>query len=492
MSSDNIIFLYNQKAIIYDGYNIQSADFKDSKKYFTAAIIPLKYLNTFSYKIANTTNDDEIAIQTEIKMYSEGGLNADKEYVVDYIKYDIGSDYLVEAFALSKEHFDEYFGEYTKKVAAIDMVFPQFLVYQSLYDNKLDKQSNDLIIYISETESFAALYQNGRYIGHRILSSLSDISKKTGIEIVKLKEYLQTKGLIQSNYTMDETHILDSIQSILFKDIEKIMYSINHKRSLFGFDALDKVFIDFNNHNILGLEQLFVPYGYDSLTINTFDFKEDEKFGNIFLYVDYLYKLNSMAKEDNNYQHLNFSFLERRKPIFEYLLVKYSFVFAFSVIICLIIYTYIEILLFQQQSEINQKQTALKEEKAKYLKFEKKLQKIKKEYTDLHKKQNKIEDSIFVYENTINTIPLIQNAKYKRQKFMNDVILALAKFKLNTQFIKQHNDKTMDIMLISNSKNRENIAKFINELLKKQYHNVSTKQIYLDKTIYKSLIRIEL
>ena len=432
-------------------------------------------------------------MQTEIKMYSEGGLNVDKEYIIDYIKYDIGSDYLIEAFALDKEIFDEYFEEYTKKVTAIDMVFPRFLAYQTLYDEKLEKESNDLILYISETESFAALYQNGRYIGHRMLSSLNEISKRVGIEVAKLKEYLQTKGLVQANYTLDEIHILDAVQSILFKDMEKIMYSMNQKRSLFGFDGLNGVYIDFYEHNILGIEQFFVPYGYDSLEVNKFGFEEDDKYGNISIYTDYLYKFHSTKKEDpDRYQYLNFSFFERKKPLIKYLFLKYVLVFVVSIIICLVAYISFEILLSKQKSKIDKKQAILKEEKTKASNFKKKLVALKKEYTVFQKKQQNLEDSIFVYKNTLATIPLIQNKKYKRQKFMNDVVLTLKKFKLNTLYIKQYDDKSMDIMLISDSQKREHITKFINELLKKNYHSVSTKQIYLDKNIYKSLIRIQL
>ena len=491
--SGDIVFLHNQKAIIYDGKEAHSADFKESKNNFTAASIPLKYLSTFSYKIANTTHDDEIAMQTEIKMYSESGLNPDKEYIIDYIKYDVGTDYLIEAFALSKEHFDEYFSDYVKKVAAIDMVFPRFLAYQTLYDEKFDKNSNDLILYISETESFAALYQNGRYIGHRLLSSLSEISKRIGIEVTKLQEYLQTKGLIQANYSLDETHILDSVQSILFKDMEKIMYSMNQKRSLFGFDGINKVIIDFYEKNILGIEQFFVPYGYESLEIDTLSFEEDEKYGNISIYLDYLYKLNNSSQENENpYQQLNLSFLERKKPLINYVALKYGILFAASVLVCVTVYTYFEIMLSQQQDQLEQKRLALKHEKVKYTKFGKKLKILQKEYAQLHEKENKIKDTVFVYENTVNTIPLIQETKYKRQKFMNDVLLALAKYKLNTQFIKQYDDKSMDILLISDTKDRDHITKFIDALLTKHYHNVSTEKIYLDKNIYKSIIRIQL
>ena len=491
--NSNILFLYNQKSIIYDGKEAQSADFKESKNSFTVSIVPLKYLTTFSYKIAKTTGDDEIAMQTEIKMYTDSGLNPEKEYIIDYIKYNLDNDYLIEAFALSKEHFDEYFDEYAKEVVAVDMLSPRFLVYQALYDEKFDKISNDLIIYLSETESFAALYQNGRYIGYRLLSSLNEMSKSIGIEVVKLKDYLQTKGIVQENYELEEIHILDSIQNILFKDMEKIMYSINQKRSLFGFNGLNRVIIDFDEKNIPGLGQFFVPYGYDSLEIDSLSSKENEKYGNISVYIDYFYKLNNEQQEDeNSYQKLNFSFLERKKPLIKYLTLKYAILFGISLLISLSFYIYFNIMLSQQQDQLKEKQNILKKETVKYSKFAKKLSTLRKEYVQLHEKENKIKDSLFIYENTLNTIPMIKDTKYKRQKFMNDVILALAKYKLNTEFIKQHDDKSMEILLISDKKGREHITKFIDELLLKHYHNVSTKKIYLEKNIYKSMVRIQL
>lgn len=488
--SSGIILLYNQKAIIYDGKKLQSTDFKDTKKNFTSALIPIKYLNLFSYKISKDTSDDDIAIQTEIKMYNEGGLNSEKEYVIDYIKYDIGSEYLIEAFALSKDNFDAYFSEYASKVSALDMLFPRFLSYQALYDDNEGK--NDLILYISEGESFATLYQKGRYIGYRSLNSIEEISKKTGIEVAKLKEYLQTKGLSQENYGLDEMHILDSVQGILLKDIEKIMYSLNQKRSLFGFDGIDRVFVDFEGYNIPGLEQFFVPYGYDSLSIDTLKYETNDKYGNISIVAKYLYQMHSIQKEDaGDYQSINLSFLLRKKPITKYLTFKYALVLTVTVVVCFTIYLYFETLLSQQRDKIRQRQIALKQEKAKAAKFKKKFIEFKKKYNDLQKTQKKIEDDIFVYENTLSAIPLIESEKYRRQKFMNDIVLTLKMYKLNALYIKQHDNKSLDIMLVSDSKKRDNIAKFMKELLKKGYQSATTKQIFLQKGIYKSQIRIE-
>ena len=493
LKSNNILFLYNQKPIIYDGKELQTADFKESKNSFTAATVPLNYLSIFSYKIANTTDNDAIAMQTEIKMYNEAGLNPDKAYIIDYIKYDLEGEYLIEAFALSRENFDNIFSEYLSKVTAIDMVFPRCLTYQSLYSEKLNKSSNDLILYISETESFATLYQNGKYIGHRVLSSLSEISKSVGVEVVKLKEFLQTKGLLQENYNLDEMHIFDLIQNIFFKDIEKIIYSINQKRSLFGFDGINRIIIDFNEKNILGLEQFFIPYGYDSLEIITLSFKEDKKYGEIFLYMDYIYMLHNISSTDENlYQQLSLSFLERKKPLVEYFVLKYGILFVVALLIPITIYAYSEMVLSQEQKQLKEKQLRLKQEKQKYLKYSSRLKIFQKEYVQLQKREKKTEELLSVYQDTINAIPLIQDTKYKREKFMNDVLGALKKYKLNTEFINQYDATSMDVMLISDKKGRNYIAMFMDELLAKHYRTVSTEKIHLENNIYKSMVRIKL
>ncbi len=488
MENSRVILLYNEKALFFDGENIKSANFKDTKKYYTGALLPLKYIDTLTFKLPKTLSEEELSIHIEMKMYNEGGLDANKEYVIDFIKYDMGDNYIVEAFALSKDDFDEVFKKYIKKVSAIDIVFPRFLSYQALYQKELSKESNDLFIYLSEDEAFGAVYKKGEYIGYRIIDPLSQISKKVGVEVVKLKEYLSQKGLIRENYSLEETHIIDALQDLFLKNIEKIVYFINHKRSIFGLEGIDNIYIDFYGSELKGIKDFFVSFGYEDIDIKRLEccnVKDTEI--NLYIVCQYLYQVANEEKR----QKINLTYLERRKPIYQYLVFKYTLALLFFALLGLGTYGYFYYKDSELQDIISQKESRLKRLKNESAQLLKKLKELKDKNQKIKVNIKNIEHDIFVYETTIKMIPLIEKQKLKREKFMNDVVFALAKYKLNTKYIKQKNSKDMEISLISEFYQRDKIAKFIDRLLKENYKDVYTKKIGYENGIYKSIVKVQ-
>ena len=485
----NIIFLYDKKALFFDGKEIKSANFKDSKEYFTASIIPFKYIITLTFKMPKNLSDDELQTQIEIKMYNEAGLNSNKDYVIDYLKYDIGEEYIIEGFALSKDDFEKEFEFYRKKIEAIDLLFPRFLSYQAIYNKELSKEKNDLFIVLDEDESFGAIYKNGEYIGHRAIDSLSTISKKTGIESAKLKEYLSEKGLKKENYSLEETDIIDSLQNIFLKNVEKLIYTVNHKRGMFGFAGIDRVIIDFYGKEIEGLKDFFIPYGYEDIEIEKLKCcTEDAANATVFLFCEYAYEA---ANDVENLQKINLSFWEGKKPILEYKVFRYSAVFSLFVLFSFIIYGY-----FFYQADLLDKKISQKNEKLKKLEkislnYRKKLEQLKKENSKITDEIKSLEHKEFVYETTLKMMPFLDNQKLNREKFMNDVVSILAKYRLNTEYIRQTNPRDMEVFIISQNNQRDKIAKFINDILKKGYTKAQTSEIIYDNGIYKSSVRIQ-
>ena len=135
MQEHNSVLLYhNDKLLRYDGETLHNADFKENKTLFTGAFIPLYNLKSFSFKLPKTLSADELQMHIEMKMYNEGGLDAEKEYVIDFLQYDGGDVYLIEAFAVLEEECRTLFGDSIKKLEAIDILFPRFLIYQTLYE----------------------------------------------------------------------------------------------------------------------------------------------------------------------------------------------------------------------------------------------------------------------------------------------------------------------------------------------------------------------
>ena len=487
MTENSIIFLDSEHTIVYDGKKaVLDTKIKHSEL-FSAATIPLKYIHSFSFKISKNVSDDELVLKTELKMYKEGGLDAEKEYSIDFIKYDLGDEYLIEAFALAKDDFDNYLANFPYKIDVIDFASPRFLAYEALYETKKIEKSNDLYIYISDDEAFGAIYQNGKYIGHRVINSLQAISKRTGLELIKLKEYLSEKGFKRENYTLDDTIILDTIIEVFSKDIEKIVYSINHKRGLFGLSGLDSVFIDFDGHNLEGIEEFFSQYGFEP-TIKPLKQQVQELTPSLSVLLDYIFKLHNGA----DFHQINLTLLERKKPLIQYIGFRYILEILVVIVFLLGIGIYVSYYLDTQEDKISDFNRKVKEQKKRVEALTLRMKKIQKKNSSLLKEKKALEDKIFVYETTFRIIPMIGEMSIKRQKMMNDILTVLKRYRLNSSSLMQKDEKSFEIMLISKSNRRSDIAKFMHDLIKMGYRNVTTQDITYENGIYKSKIYIGL
>jgi len=487
LAGNSIIFLEKEHTVAYDGEKPVLDTKNEHPELFSAVVIPLKYIHSFSYKIPNNVTDDELALKTELKMYKEGGLNAEKEHSIDFIKYDLGDEYLIEAFALAKDDFDDYLTSFSYKTDVVDLAFPRFLAYQVLYETQKVEKSNDLYIYISDDEAFGAIYQDGKYIGNRVINSLQAISKQTGLELVKLKEYLREKGFKRENYTLEETLILDTIVEVFSKDIEKIVYSINHKRGLFGLSGIDSVFIDFDGNNLEGIEDFFSQYGFEP-TIQPLQQRTQEPSPSLSVLLGYIFKLHNGA----NFHHINLTHLARKKPLTRYLGFQYLIETVIIIVFLLGIGITAAYYTGTQKDEISELNSKVKEHKQKIEKLSLRMKKVQKKNNSLRKEKKALEDQIFIQETTFRVIPMINEIGIKRQKMMNDILKVLKRYQLNSSSLLQKDEKSFEILLISQSNRRGDISKFMHDLIKMGYKNVMTRDITYENGIYKSKIYIGL
>jgi len=487
VTENSIVFLDNEHTIVYDGEKPVFDTKNNYPELFSAAAIPLKYIHTFSYKILNNVADDELALKTELKMYKEGGLDAEKEYSIDFIKYDLGDEYLIEAFALAKDDFEHYLADFSYKIDVVDFAFPRFLTYEALYETQKTEKSNDLYIYISDDEAFGTIYQNGKYIGHRVINSLGAISKRTGLELVKLKEYLQEKGFKRENYTLEETLILDTITEVFSKDIEKIVYSVNHKRGLFGLSGIDSIFIDFDGNNLEGIEEFFLQYGFEP-TIKPLQQQTQELTPSLFVLLSYIFQLHNGA----DFHRVNLTHLARKKPLIQYVGFRYLIETVIIIVFLLGIGIFISYHLGTQKDKISELNPKVKEQKKRIEELSLRIKKMQKKNSSLLKEKKAFEDKIFVYETTFRIIPMAGQIGIKRQKMMNDILKVLKKYRLNSSSLLQKDEKSFEILLISQSNRRSDISKFMHDLIEMGYKNVMTRDITYENGIYKSKIYIGL
>ena len=481
-----VLLLEKEKPFFFANEQLETGSYKSESSLFSALVLPLNLLHFHLVKLPLTTSDEDIAIQAEIQFYKEGGLNPDKEYVIDYVKNDIGEEYLVDLFAIEKSVFEEYVKSFSYDIIAVDFAFPRFISYEALYEESIESSGVELIMHLSDAEASVTLFSDGKYIGHRSISSVEIIAKKVGIEQAKVKELLETNGLKQENYSLDDMLFYNEIVAVLSKDIEKIVYMVNHRRRFFKFDTVNIIRVDFNGLGLDGLEAFFSNFGLESKVVPLF---EVEPAVPSYYYVPLLYA--TAVEEQKSVTEINLTALKRKKPLIHYKVIHYmAFVFLLFTILGSVS-LYMEYTKAQKQEQLKKIETEYKKAQNRYLKLVKAFKKFKKDHQNLIKIRKEKEDRLFVLENTYNILPLAEDLGRSRQQFMNDTLEALKRYHLNVSLIKQTKDQELELVVISLSKNRDGIAKFIQLMLQKGYSSVSTRKITFEDGVYKSLIRIE-
>ncbi len=484
----NSVIVSKNKLYRFKEQGIEVIEPKSAAKYRVGARLPLQDITALSFKLPLNLSAEQLAVQVELKMYQEGGLDPNRDYAIDFVSYKIEAENitLVEAFAAAKEDIEHRFGEIAKRVGFIDILYPKFIAYEALYDRELRLKENHLFFYLSEEEAFAVIYQDGRYIGYRAIDSLANISKKLGIEVAKLKSLLIQKGVVMANYTPEEMHIFDGLQETLFKNIEKVVYAINFKRSFFGLEHIDRLIVDFEGELIPGLRDMFVAFGIDGEWIEQplgcCDFKAQEAS----LATEALY----VANFDELEQRLNFTFFERKKPLWHYR-VLWVGVAAFLTLIALgAFWSYLRMQKGALEEEITRKEAQLQRLKRSNAKLFRHLKKLKEQKRLLLEDIQKRRDHIAIYQDTLDAIPFVEKSKMAREKMINDIVEGLYRFRLSARSIEQNGTKVAYVEILSQNDEREKIARFISFLLDKNYSDVQTQRIEKEDGLYHSRVKV--
>lgn len=485
MEHQKYLFIEHDRIRTYQEGVFGEPSAREYKELYSGAIIPLSLLNTHTLKLPERLSEEELRIQVEIRMFEEGNLSSDEEYTIDYIRHSITTDDsdLVEVFALSQTKAGEYFTSSLTKSPSIDRIIPGFMVYGSLY--KALTPQNDLFIYWGEEEAYAAIYQDGRYIAHRSIETLASIAVDTGLDLPKLKTFLHTKGVIEENYLSEELNKYILLQEKIAKNIERIVHTINHKRGLFGLSGIDNCYLDFEGESILGLSSVFEAYGVKGVTFTSLK-REGCSPENIH---DALCGDAFMETQEGMF---NLSPYVRKAPWYRRESGKFLGFVGGSFLIVLIASLSIGWLVSneeERQAELTAKLETLKQETATLAAT------LKQNTNRLHEEQNKsksIQNEIALYHGAEETAVLIHDMHAARQQFLLDTTSELGRYRLGAILMEQNGSKEMSILVVSEYRKRDDIAKLMSGLYARGYQNVETHEIKLDNnnTTYNSLVKV--
>ncbi|HIP14512.1 MAG TPA: hypothetical protein EYG74_03375 [Sulfurimonas autotrophica] len=489
MQLEKVIYLQDGKLLFFDGNEFTTALPKHAKKFPVGATIPSKLLHTYLFKTTSDTLKDQLDVQVEIQIYENGGLDPNIEYTIDYLSHEIenSDSVLVEVLAIPNSSIQEYFQEYLKKIDTIDFITPTFLIYKSLYARGFSDDKTDLFIYISEDESLATIFKNGEYIAYRQIDSLDEMAQKSNMHIEELKKILIEKGFVEDHYGDEhEDAIYNRLVEVFTPNMQKIIHVVNNKRSIFGLEGIDRIWIDFDGNLIDGLDEFYSFMSYEEVEYKALEIDGIEK-ENIHSYISAAYFLDLA---NSLYDGLNFTIFERRPPLYKQEVVKLAMLFSTALLINASIDGYFIYQIEtakQQASAIKHKLDSQKKIRESWLR---KLDTAKKKSKELLERLKRKNHEISVYRDTLEALNLLSSGNLIREEFINDILSALQLFNLSASKIVQKGNDVVEIALIAEYHQRERIAKFIEALSKKGYKDVSTEEISLNNGVCESTVRI--
>ncbi len=490
MIQDKILFVaHDGTYLLFDGSNFSPIEAKKSKNYYCGGVVSAPLLRHYGMRVSENISPEKLEIQAEMSMYEEAGLDPDIDFKIASISIALedSSEQFVESYAIENSVLTEIFSKNISKLGHLDFILPSFLKYDALYAYEKIERKNDLFIYFGEDEAYAVMYKDSHYISTRTITTLNELAQKLGVELSVVKTLLSSKGVENENYSADEFLKMHTIQEELSKIVERVAHAIGHKRGVFGFDSVDRFFLDFEGQDIPGFLELFNNYGFENSQhspLRVFDAIEPQR------YSDALSALYILGLVQEKYTSANLTIFERRPVFYKTHSGVFFIVLAMALVAALAYPVY-----GTYQLSLLEKERFMLDEKVQVMtaltkKLQKKLKEVRLEKKYAEEQRDTIIATIASYDELIDTLREQKQDKKARQLMMQDVNTAMAKYKLSSQNLDQNGSQRMQVHIISEYQKRDDIAKFMKDLIALGYLHVSTREIKRKENIYESIIEI--
>ncbi|MBE0491999.1 MAG: hypothetical protein IBX44_07090 [Sulfurospirillum sp.] len=368
-----------------------------------------------------------------------------------------------------------------------------FLAFQTLYKNKIIAPKNDVFIYIEQDEAFLTLYKEGKYLSAKSLSSLKEMQQELQKQDIELsleafELLLQEKGLAVGLYTKDDAHIFNALEAEFSKMFTKINNVITHNRSVFGFDVIERLFMSTHFGRIRGLKEFIINF-FSNGTMKVLDFQlfSNQPDTSPLSPILASYMLDQASEQD---PALKIDFFKRKDPFLQTEAGKFVLIVCgfLALLLAYPIYLSIQINALEQTSlEVASQRDSIK---ASTNKLQTALSEQKKALSQIQNESSATQERIKKISKSITDLYATKTASKTTSDFFYRVNLLLQKYKLQAKNIKLEGAKNMHIAVYSNSKDRDNIAKFMQDLIAQGFVGVNTQEIKLEDNTYISLVEL--
>ncbi len=482
---DNILITYDGKSF---GNRFDKKSFIGSRLSYSDVIL-------HSFKVPDSMSEDELKTNVEIKMYDDAGLDLQKKYKISYIKkeLDFEESILIEAFAIEVVRIDDFLLTVLNKTKHVDFLALHFLSFSTFYNNKIIETKNDLFVYIDEHESFLSIYKDGNYLSTKSLINLDEIVKKleiAGVDITieALKEHLFTKGLDSSTYERGETILYSELESIFASMLTKINDIVVYNRSVFGFEKVDRIFLSMENGRLKGAREFIKNFGMSEVEVRDFNIFKNKEDGSFFekIVTSYIYD----KYESKDFRH-NLTIFEKEPAFYKkesgkILLTSFFIVFISLAFLASIWFENTQ--LEKQKDMLQQQYDIMKKTQNRY---KKKINAVNQELKEVLDKKADMSRRVENIKLSITQLENLRDTKKGYSSFILDVNRLLKKYSLSTTKITLTGKNSMSVEIIAEYRKRDNITKFMEDLIKSGFIGITTDEIKFDKDIYISKIEIK-
>jgi hypothetical protein len=469
------------------------------KNHFIGSRVRYDDIITYSFKVHKSISKEDLDIQVELKMYEDVGLKTDRKYKIDYIKkeLDYEESYIIEVFALDIEETKDELSFVFEKTKRLDFLALPNLAFETFYKNKILSPKKDIFIYFDEKEAFLSIYKDGKYLSSSSLNTLEEIAKDIEMAISEpfsvktLRDVLSEKGLDTKRYDESEQALYNALHSV-FSDI---FYKINniamHNRSIFGFDVIERIFLSSVDGRIIGLREFVKSIGFEETELGDFNLFKQKNEHNFLEYIVASYILQKRLSNDNTD---NLTFVEKSKPFYKSKAGSFILFAVFAVFAVFAFGSY-PVYLFYQNDILTKQRDILQ---SRYETLQNKTRDIKRQIVKSKLDIKKITDAINSQkeklsnlDKSIDELTVLTSKEKKSYKTILLLDKYLKKYKLSLSGFEQKQNNRLILDIIAKYERRDDIAKFMKDLMERGFIEVSTKEIKLNENYYISKIEIE-
>lgn len=447
-----------------------------------------------SFKASAAIAEGELKTMVEIKMYEEAGLDLQKRYKMTYIRkeLELSDMVLVEAFAIEESKTRTTLSRVLQDEKYIDFLALPFLAFSTLYTHKILAPQNDLFVYIDRQEAFLALYKNGHYVSTKSIMSLEDMLKRLkreeiDLSIEALQKILTEKGVDADAYGAQELSLSSALQNLFVDIFTKINDILMHNRNVFGIDTINRIFMSTANGRVRGLREFLKAFGYEQTTIHDFKLVKDAPKEHLFASIVATYAHEQCTLEQSQE---NITFFVRPPAFLKTQTGQLTLWSAASLVVCALYPLYLYWASYNAQQELTTLQAQYEEVKKNVASFNAKLTQIKNDLnaaTTLKSEQTKALENI---DQSLDQLYAMKISSQSSVDFIAKVNELLGKYQLMVRSIEQKGTHAMRVEVVANQAQRDNIAKFMEALLREGFVGVSTDEVHSDKLLYISKIEI--